>query len=287
LPLLTLLAPALAIRLGMRTDICFLMLSLGIHEAAHLFTALLLGIHISEIRILPFGGSMRIENPYHISSWKLSLIALAGPFANFMMVLLVSSAAHWNILSFNTARAFLAPNIILCLFNLLPALPLDGGRCMVALLSQIINEEKALLVGIYCGRCLAFLLTTAMVAGGFIKGVWNISFLFTAVFILASERDEKSALAASRFRRVREALDGFDMKPARLYQIDASRSAAQALNLIRPNENAWFIITKSGCPHSLLDSRSILQHIMDGFSQDSALETLPAYNLNSAKISSR
>ena len=162
---------------------------------------------------------------------------------------------------------------------MLPALPLDGGRILVALLTGILGEEKALRTGIICGRVLSFLLCGAMLAGGILNGIWNISFLFAAIFIIISEKDEKRALSSSKMLRIREAMDGLDMRQTRIYQIDGTHEASQALKLLKPNENAWFIITKSGCPHSLLDSRSLIQHMIDHPEENQPLISLPGYRL--------
>ncbi len=279
MPLLALLAPLLAARLGMQAEIIPLLLALGVHETAHLAAACIAGIKITEVRILPFGGSMRMENPYHLTSARLIFVALAGPCANFLLILLISAAAQWAIIRDIHARNLLYPNILLCLFNMMPALPLDGGRILVALLSIFLGEEKALRPGIYCGRALAVLLAAAMLAGGIWKGIWNISFLFAAIFIIISERDEQRALSSSKMHRICEAMDGFDMRQTRIYQIDGKRSASQALKLLKPNENTWFIITKSGCPHSLLDSRSLIQHMIDHPAGDQPLISLSGYRL--------
>lgn len=289
-PLLSLLAPLLAIKLGLKGSLYAVFIALGIHETAHLIAAFILRVNISEVRILPFGGSMRMENPYHIRTYKLALVSAAGPLANFMMLLLISACAQWNLLQFDTAKELLMPNVVLFLFNLLPALPLDGGRIMVAALTPLFGDKRALQAGLWCGRILSMLLLFAMVYGGIYSGRWNISFAFAAIFIVASEKDEKRALDASKLLRLSEAMSGIDMCPAKVYQIESTRSASEALSLLRPKENAWFAITKSGRPHSLLDSRSIMEYAIDHSGEDAKLESIPSFRLcvtNEIKINSR
>lgn len=279
LPWLTLIAPLLAVRLGMRADLGALMLSLGVHEAAHLCAAWLLKVNISEIRLMPFGGSARMENPYHLPPLRLMAVAAAGPAANFLMMMLVSSAANWKLIHFETARSLLEPNLVLFLFNLLPALPLDGGRIMTAVAAHILDENRAVRAGIACGRALAALLIAAMVLGGLRRQVWNLSFLLAAVFILSSERDEKRALGLSKALRIQESLGDFDMRPARLYQLDGRHSAAQALSLLRPKESAWFIVTEGGVARQLLDGRMLVRSIAEGAPSETVLSDFDGLRL--------
>ena len=65
---------------------------------------------------------------------------------------------HWRVLSPMFALQILQANLILMLFNLLPALPLDGGRTLYALLSPVIGRERAVETGILMGRILAGLM---------------------------------------------------------------------------------------------------------------------------------
>lgn len=279
LPLLSAMMPLLGIKLGMDGNIYAVLLSLGIHETAHLFAAYLLKVEIASVRILPFGAGLRTENPYSLPTHKLILIAASGPMANLMLLLFTSSAAHWGILRFETAAMLNNANLVLCLFNLLPALPLDGGRILSALLARHIGDKAALRVGIFFGRALALLMLGIMFYGGIRSGKWNISFLFSAIFIIASEKDERKSLMLSKMLRIQDAKHGFDMKEAKIYQIDGAHSVSQALTLLHPKENAWFVLTKNALPYALLDSRSILQYAIAHQNAAIALAEIPAFRL--------
>ncbi len=85
--------------------------------------------------------------PVPVSAWKfanprrgMALVAIAGPAMNFFLAWLAALAlrasadanigASWNTLLFD----FMLVNLVLGLFNLLPILPLDGGRVVAGLL---------------------------------------------------------------------------------------------------------------------------------------------------------
>ena len=280
LHLLTLIAPVLALRLGMRGGMFALFLALGVHELAHLIAAKLTRVDIAEIRLMPFGGSARIENPYRLSPAQLIPTALAGPTANLTLAVLLAALAQWRVLDPMRAAELIAPNLILMLFNLIPALPLDGGRVLYALLQRPLGEHRALALGLWLGRALAASLAAAFCAGGLLHGRWNLSFLLAAIFLLASGRDESDALSAARAQRLGDALEAdTEPRPARIYQLDSRTSARRALSFIRPKEQAWFVLTANGTPSALIDGRSVVSHLIGGSDADVALGDLPAYHL--------
>lgn len=281
LPLLSLIAPLLALRLGMRGTMGALALAVGAHELAHLAAAKAARVEISEIRLMPFGGSARIENPYRLSPEQLIAVAAAGPAMNLGLALLIAALAQWSILRPDQAAALVQPNLMLMLFNLLPVLPLDGGRILYALLSRPLGEPRALKLGLWLGRALAAALLGLALASGLRHGRWNLTLILAAVFILSSERDERSALINSRARRLEETLESDAVpRPARIYQLDARTSAVQALRLLRPREQAWFVLTEGGTPCGLIDGRSIVRHITSGSAPDAALGQLRSFRLS-------
>lgn len=284
LPLLTLIAPLLAKELGMEWGLGGLALALSVHELAHLAAAKLMGVAIQEIRILPFGGSARMENPYRLPLRQLLPVAAAGPAANLMLAVCLAALAHWGTLRADAAANLVQPNLILFLFNLMPALPLDGGRILFALLRHPLGEKKALNAGLWSGRILAFALLALTLYGGLKRGVWNLSFLLSALFVLACARDERCAQLKSRAQQLSDLLSSdFDGRPARLYQLDVADHADQALRLLRPREPGWFMLTQNGRPAGMLGARELLDYLINGGAPEAALEDLLEFSFPSAR----
>ena len=286
LPLLTLIFPFLASRLGMQGITWPLMAAIGLHELAHLAAARFARVHISEIRLMPFGGSARIENPYRLPARQLLPVALAGPLANLLLAILIAACAHWGWINASSAANLMLPNIILLLFNLLPALPLDGGRIAFCLLNPILNPRRALKVCIWAGRALSMLLMLLSAYSGFKTGKWNLSFLLAAVFILASAPDERSALsdsAAQKLSDLSNALPAFG--PAQLYLADAAVSIQDVLSKIRPREHCLFVVCRDGVPQGLLDGRSLLMQLIKSNTPEPSLGAMQLYSFSPSENS--
>ena len=187
LPLLTLIVPFLAAKLGAVNAFAPLFIALSGHELAHLAAARLLRVEISEIRLMPFGGSAKIENPYRLPPGKLIPLAAAGPTANLLMLVLGAALTHWGWLEPRMSVSFVQVNLVLCLFNLLPALPLDGGRILYAVLEKPLGSGRALKAGIWLGRIFAAALIALFLLTALTTGKLNLSFVLAAVFIITSE----------------------------------------------------------------------------------------------------
>ena len=279
LPLLALLMPLLAARLGMRADLPAMAIALGAHELSHLLAARLAGVEIAEIQLLPFGGSAKMENPYRIPTARLVAVALAGPAANLALIVLCAALTQWGLVKAASAKALFQMNLTLMLFNLLPALPLDGGRALYALLQRPLGSARALRLGIWLGRILAAVLLAVAVWLGIRSGKWNLTLILAAVFLLASGPDESAAWARSRAQRLEDALESAAIRTVRIIQLPTETPVQRALELLRPRERSWFLLTDAGLPRALVDENSILRHLIDGGAPEATLGDLRAYRL--------
>jgi Zn-dependent protease/predicted transcriptional regulator len=116
-----------------------LFLSILLHELSHSVVARYYGLPIRGITLFIFGGvaeleeeplSPRIEFRMAIAGPLLS-VALAGL---FYLAVLLGQALGWAEAVVGVARYLATLNLILAVFNLIPAFPLDGGRVLRAYL---------------------------------------------------------------------------------------------------------------------------------------------------------
>src|SRR4029078_1511878 len=103
-----------------------------VHELAHAVVARLEGVQVLEIVLHPFGGLARLRHEPETPRAEFR-IAAAGPAASFVLALLfavlMALASSADALSFSRPLKLLAVfNFLICVFNLFPGYPLDGGR---------------------------------------------------------------------------------------------------------------------------------------------------------------
>lgn len=118
-------------------------LSIILHELAHCLVARLEGIEIHDIQLHIFGGWARLVGEPRTAMAEFR-VAIAGPASSFLlgmgsMVGLLAlqqiGPRHWVMMGAVETCYYLAiANLFLAMFNLLPGLPLDGGRAVRALL---------------------------------------------------------------------------------------------------------------------------------------------------------
>ena len=257
---LALLYPLAAAMLGAGSEVASLLIALILHEVAHLLIAHCLGVGISKLRVTPFGGAMAMDNPYGLSPLRLAAVAAAGPLANLLALIVTGALAHWQMTDPYFALAFIQTNLVLLAFNLLPALPLDGGRIAYALLSLKFKPEKALSFGIWMGRIVAIALFFATVAFALAWRRINLSFLFAAVFILANAGDERQALSVTRTQAMLGTLRPINRPvTARILAVGADCPTRDALLAARPGAPTLFVVYNGNRLSSITDDRRLVE----------------------------
>lgn len=264
LDFLTLLFPLLAALLGEGRAVLLLFLSLIVHESGHLLAARAAKISVRSMRLTPFGAMIQPDNPYLISPPRLIFVSAAGPLANLLTILISASLCHWRLLDPLTALDLLRLNAVMMLFNLLPALPLDGGRILYALLSMRISRKRAAEIGILFGRILACGLVLLSIWGLVSGGILNLSPLFAAVLILSAAKDERRSLSDSSVQHLLDSmLPIHEPTRAELIAIDSETPPQEALNVSTPGRITLFAVFRDGCFAHLIDDRTLIRRLVE------------------------
>ena len=109
-------------------------MALLIHEAAHLAVGHSMGERIESIELTPFGGIIHYSSgasPH--KGVKGVAVAAAGPLANYALIGLMSFPEMQLFLPYCFIRQAILMNAGMMFLNLLPVLPLDGGRIVFIL----------------------------------------------------------------------------------------------------------------------------------------------------------
>jgi stage IV sporulation protein FB len=112
-----------------------------LHEWAHVLAANALGMTITELELLPFGCAARLQC-FAMSRGKEIVVAAAGPAANMLFACAVFAVNRYAF-PMVIAEKLIASNLALASVNLLPALPLDGGRIARAAFAAWLGYPRA------------------------------------------------------------------------------------------------------------------------------------------------
>ncbi|MGF7047196.1 stage IV sporulation protein FB [Paenibacillus sp. DS2015] len=116
-----------------------------IHEMGHMSAAMIFGIRVRSVQLLPFGGVVTIEDGGKMTVWKEIAIALAGPLQNVIMIAIAMFFKEIGSGDSAFLSYVIQGNAVIALFNLLPILPLDGGKITQAFVSRYIAYHSTLL----------------------------------------------------------------------------------------------------------------------------------------------
>ncbi len=162
------------------------------HELAHCFVCIYYGIKVSEVKLFIFGGVARLMGEMESNSIQEVFIALAGPALNFILVTVtVFIVTIFNIVMHETIQFFIAVNLGIGLFNLIPILPLDGGRILRGIIGYYAGIKKATYTVVEFGYIICILLFGI---GIYLSLVYNKEYIFlsmVAIYIFISNLKEK------------------------------------------------------------------------------------------------
>ena len=210
------------ISLGFQLGLVFaLFVCVVLHELGHALTARAFGIGTESITLSPLGGLAKLGR----MSWQPLeefCIAVAGPLVNVVIaailgtVLLFGSLLRPGLME-TTGGTFLGlllvMNIVMVVFNLLPAFPMDGGRVLRSALASFMGVLPATRIAAYVGIVTAVLF--GFVAPVLLPEVFRSPFLpLIAVFIAFMGLQELFALEArARLAAAREAIPTVTLAP--------------------------------------------------------------------------
>lgn len=174
---------------GYLKEVLILFLFVMFHELSHIAVARMYKLEIHNIEIFPFGGVAKIDNLDSVGPLKESIISAAGPLFNILSVGVAFFLDRMGII-IPEAKLIININIVLALFNLLPGLPLDGGRILRSVLYSLIGYKRATMVCIIIGKVIAVMLLIIGIVT-LIFGKINVSLLIMPVFLFFSASKEE------------------------------------------------------------------------------------------------
>lgn len=230
-----------------------------LHELGHTLAARRYGIHTPKITLLPIGGVAEMERMPE-NPWEEVVVAIAGPMVNVLIALALiyglgagvsgeamsamekPGADFWSRLA--------AVNIVLVVFNMIPAFPMDGGRVLRALLSTRMSRIRATELAARIGQMTAFLFGFL----GLVSG--NALLVFVAVFVYLAAGGEAQAVSlqdmARRFRTRDAMITRFESLAANANLHDAAEA------LLRTTQHEFPVVDGAGMLRGVLTRAALV-----------------------------
>ena len=208
-----------------------------LHELGHALAARRYGIRTRDITLLPIGGVARLERMPEDPRQEL-VVALAGPAVNVALAIGIAATmilagspllGEVELVGGDFLRKLLWINVVLALFNMIPAFPMDGGRVLRALLALRMDYTRATQVAATIGQALALVF-------GFVGLFTNPFLVFIALFVWMGAAGEASMV------QMKSSLAG----------IPVARAMITEFRSVSPTEPL----------------RTAAQHVLAGFQQD-------------------
>lgn len=215
------------------------------HELGHALTARRFGITTKNIVLLPIGGIANLEKMPDKPEQEL-WVALAGPAVNvviaaiiFLVLLITDSLPDLSdmeitLSSSNFLYSLLVVNVMLVLFNLIPAFPMDGGRVLRALLAMKYSRAKATEIAARTGQVLAMFFV-------FLGLFYNVWLMFIGLFVFLG------ADAESKFEATRSVLSKYTVADVLMKQytvLHAYEPIEEAVKQLLNGQEKEFLVTE-------------------------------------------
>lgn len=171
------------------------------HELAHMLMAGGLGYKVRQVELLPFGATARIERLADAGSVSEIMIAAAGPLASLGLAVLCYGGLSKISSLEEVLRFYGEVNLLLAGFNLLPALPLDGGRILRAILNRRREYRNATAIVVTISHIISCMLLILAGLAYWLDNTINLTMLVAAGFLLLTARTENT-LAGFRAMRI-------------------------------------------------------------------------------------
>ncbi len=237
-----------------------------LHELGHALMARRFDVPTRDITLYPIGGVARLQRIPDEPKLEL-FVAAAGPAVNVVIagVLFVFLVVTGQPLE--PGAGLLAPaerfvqnvmwiNVVLVVFNLLPAFPMDGGRVLRALLAFKLEYVRATQIAAGVGQGMAFLFGLVAIFGGF-----NPFLLIIALFVYFGAQQEAS------FAMMRTAIEGLPVRQAMITQFNPLHpwdTLDEAVRLLLAGAEQDFAVVDEGKVVGVLTRKRLLTALAEG-----------------------
>jgi len=242
-----------------------LVVSVIIHELGHAFAAAAFQIRTRDITMYPFGGVASIEKLPEKPLQEL-VIAIAGPLMNFLIIGFITAGLLLSGLSWDVNPAYyfslrrltiqdyfiqLAQlNLLLAIFNLIPAFPMDGGRVLRAFLAMRLPHARATAIAATVGQLFAVVFALLGLLG-------NPVLILIGFFVFVAAGNEKKAAEGQSILKGVRAREAVMVNYPILSATASLQAAIEAL--LGSQARSFLIVDPDGRPAGTLSREGIIK----------------------------
>jgi stage IV sporulation protein FB len=188
---LTWLFGAASAATGLFLEATCIALILLIHELGHAGAAKALGWRIQKVELLPFGGKMETDEYAGRPLLEEWLVVLAGPFMHVPMLAVSVLLLEAGWMDAALYELVLQLNAAIFLFNLLPVLPLDGGKIVQLILCTVQPYFIAYKQSIFFSFSILLLVMGAavMILPFYLQLLFTVSYITIQLLVMWKERE--------------------------------------------------------------------------------------------------
>jgi len=243
--------------------VVLLYVSVLVHELSHSLVARGYGLPVRRILLYPLGGFSEIEREPPTPGREF-VVSAAGPALS--LALAAVGYGLMRVVSPDTipgtlVRQLMWANLVVGIFNLLPGLPLDGGRMLRAVIWKLTGRQStATIAAAWAGRALAVSLFVLPFVLGQVNGRGGdlVSVLWLAVIAVFMWTGAGQAIKATRFRERLPALQARRLA-RKAVSVAADTPVAEAIRRAEENQaRAVVIVDHEDKPIAILNETAVM-----------------------------
>jgi Zn-dependent protease/predicted transcriptional regulator len=227
-----------------------------LHELGHALAARRYGIQTRDITLLPIGGIARLERMPDKPQQEI-VVALAGPAVNVVIataLYLLSNGVDRPMaetaMRGGIVESLFLVNVVMVIFNMVPAFPMDGGRVLRALLALRVSYARATQIASLIGQGIALLFG---LLGLFTN---NVALMFIALFVFLAASEERAIV------QTRASLTGLPVRAAMVtdfHALDVRDPLQRAVELLMAGSQQDFPVLDGGSLAGILTRSDLVQ----------------------------
>ncbi|GIQ70169.1 stage IV sporulation protein FB [Xylanibacillus composti] len=266
---------AFSVLTGAFVEIITLFVIVLAHEMGHVGMAKALGWQVQEVQLLPFGGVAIVEDKGAVPVLEELAVAAAGPLQHVWLIgfaWLMRECGWWSV---EWSQYFIEANLMIGMFNLLPILPLDGGKIVQALISCYLSYYRALQATAWASLATSVLFLTGALSYSFAHNV-HLNAIAIGLFLCYANWEHKRGLPYHfvRFLMKREQFDRASGMALPII-VHREQTVGEIVRmLMRDRQHLIYIADEHGGIRRIIREQALIRHYFNRNNGRSAVSSL-------------